>query len=318
MMHCGSLRSIRRAAYGLVEVLVTIGLVGTLIGLLLPALNQARSSAARIECMNNLRQIGIALHAYHDLHSCFPPASPKNYTSPNNDANTILSWMALILPQMGEEGLWATSAQACLEDGDPTDNPPHVGYSTVLRSYVCPGDRPRLLEPHSNAGIEPDAVTPAAFTSYLGMAGVYGMKSPLSITPLPGPLGQAAGIRLTDITDGTSRTLLVGERPPPATLQAGRWYPGAAYSFYLDGPNETIGFPSVPGPDWECVNIAISSFGPGRVDNPCDRYHLWSWHPGGANFLFCDGSVSFLPYSAAPLIAPLSTIAGGEQVVSSD
>jgi prepilin-type processing-associated H-X9-DG protein len=302
-------KTTRRVGFSLIEALVVLGLSGVLIGLLLPAVERARAAAARAECANNLRQIGLALHGYHDTVGCLPPGRMKQNGYPSHDHNTMLSWMALILPWAGQESLWDLSAQACAADAMPLDNPPHVGYATVVRAYICPTDA-RLSERLGNA-----SVPSAAFTSYLGIGGIYGLDGPEPIPALPGPLGGSPGPRFTDITDGTSQTLFVGERPPPSSLQAGRWYPGTAYGFYLDGPDEIIAFPSQNPADLECNSITITNFGPGRIDNPCDRYHLWSWHLGGSNFLLCDGSVRFLGYAANPLIPALSTIAGGEGVL---
>jgi prepilin-type processing-associated H-X9-DG protein len=298
-----------RAGVTLVEVLVAIGVIGLMCSFIIPAVERAHESAARMSCLNNLKQIGHALHGYHDVFGSFPPARARLITYPNNDPPTMLSWMALVLPHMGEESLWEVSVRACGEDPQPAHYPPHVGYTTVLRGYVCPDDA-RLLSPMGNA-----SYTPAAFTSYVGIAGVLGTIGPNPIPPLPGPLGHSPGFRLNDIADGTSQTLLVGERPPPSSLQAGRWYPANAYRCALCDPSEYIVFPSLPNTfDSECSGITFPNLGPGRVDNACDRYHLWSWHSGGANFLFCDGSARFLPYSADSIIPALSTCAGGENV----
>jgi prepilin-type processing-associated H-X9-DG protein len=211
--------------------------------------------------------------------------------------------MALILPQMDEGPLWAQSQEACQEDSLPFHNPPHIGYVTVLPAYVCPTDARLLLPLTTPSGDQ------AAFTSYIGISG-----SAAGPRLIPGVLGQAVGVRLTEITDGLTQTLMVGERPPPDSLQAGRWYSGL-YGFENNpGPDEAI---AIPAPrwvqDWECAP-ASSNFGPGRTDNPCDRYHLWSLHPGGANFLFADGAARFLPYSAAPIMPALATRSGGEPV----
>src|SRR5262249_31936731 len=130
----------------------------------------------------------------------------------------------------------------------------------------------------------------------------------------PGVFGPAPGNRLADISDGTSNTLMVGERPPPDSLQAGRWYTFQFVPAFAPGPD---GFMPIPAPRWafdlECAP-AGSRFGPGRTDNPCDRLHFWSLHPAGANFLFADGSTRFLSYSAEPIMVALATRAGGEVV----
>lgn len=294
-------RGVFRIGFSLVEVLVVVGLIGILISLLIPAVQRVRESAARVKCLDNLKQMGLALHHHHDAFGCLPPRPVKGNL--NSDPNKMLSWRALILPQLDEGPLWAASERACREDSLPFHHPPHVGYATVLSVYICPSDG-RLLRPLSTpSGDE------AAFTSYIGISG-----SAAGFEALPGVLGQASGVRFAEITDGLSRTLMVGERPPPDSLQAGRWY-STLYAFERHpGPDEAMAIPSPRwAQDFECAP-AGSDFGPGRTDNPCDRYHVWSLHPGGANFLFADGAARFLSYSAAPIMPALATRSGGEAV----
>ncbi len=124
------------------------------------------------------------------------------------------------------------------------------------------------------------------------------------------------GVRITDVTDGTSQSLYLGERPPPGRLFSGNWYTldlpdltlpyatGLVYSGTLFVRSD-VGFGPCKGP---------FRFGPGRVENPCDSRHFWSLHTGGANFAFVDGSVRFLPYSADSIMPALATRAGGEAV----
>src|SRR5579875_800417 len=138
--------------------------------------------------------------------------------------------------------------------------------------------------------------------------GVGGGRAWDGLLGLPGP-----GIGFSEITDGLSQTLMVGERPPPDTFQAGRWYTGALPPlFVLQGPETGMPVASPANPTDPCKGPF--RFGPGRTANPCDRYHFWSLHPGGAHFLFADGSVHFVPYSAVSIMVSLGTRAGGEVI----
>ncbi len=209
--------------------------------------------------------------------------------------------MGLILPEIEQSTLWEATRQAFKIDPLPWINPPHIGYATVIRLYVCPDDG-RLLAPMPTQN-----GTPAVYTSYLG---VGGGRSWNGVLGMPGP-----GIRFSEITDGLSQTLMVGERPPPDTFQAGRWYTGAwPPEFALQGPEEGMPVASPLTPGDPCTGPF--RFGPGRTANPCDRYHFWSLHPGGAHFLFADGSVHFLTYSAVSIMVPLATRADGEAINS--
>jgi prepilin-type processing-associated H-X9-DG protein len=302
-------------AVSLIEVLVVIGLFGVLIGLLLPAIQNVRTKAAKTSCQNNLKQVGLALHNYESSHGCFPPSSyeriPLNLPVPH-DPNQILSWRALILPQIEQENLWELSVQACNIESKAFLNPPHVGNATVIPIYVCPSDD-RLRIPLQRAdGIQ------VACTSYIGVAGyiITGVSYLQGMLGTNGPKGSRDVVRLTDVSDGTSQTVAVGERPPPESLQAGQWYSKVldGSSIIYPGPDEALlaNGPIASG-DYQC-QLALTRYGPGRIDNPCDRYHFWSLHQGGANWLFADGSVRFLPYSARDLIPALATRAGGEVV----
>jgi len=299
------------AGFTVVELLIVIGVIGVLLGLLIQAVQAARASAARTQCSNNLRQMGIALHAHHDLHGCIPPSGA---TSDPHDPNVLLHWLALILPQIEQDSLWTASQQACQIDPVPYHNPPHVGHATVVRIFMCSSDI-RLLAPLTMAD-----GNRAAFTSYLGVSGspkggtahLIGEKTLLR--PAAGVFGQTPSTRFAEITDGMSQTLMVGERPPPTSAQAGRWYARIFYGGPFPGPDGEMHIPqNVVFPEDKCV-LSGRGFGPGRTDNPCDRFHFWSLHPGGATFLFADCSVRYLPYSAASILPALATRSGDEQV----
>lgn len=299
-----------RPGYTLIEVLVVLGVIGMLAGLALPAVQDVRAAAARTACQNNLKQIGLALQGYHSTHGRLPPDGGGQPVVRSPD--WMLSWMTLLLPYVEDDALWATSAAACQAEPNPRKHPPHVGHVTPVKLFVCPPDS-RLLSP----GVTPSGGT-AAFTSYLGLAGSFVGPAVVvsdggkTIRAAPGVFGEHPGIRLTDITDGSSQTAAVGERPPPATFQAGIWYAAPGGDFEA-GPDGYIRY-GQPWMSGDACAAAGTRFGPGRIENPCDRNHLWSLHRGGANFVFADGSVRFLAYTADPIMPALATRAGGEVV----
>jgi prepilin-type N-terminal cleavage/methylation domain-containing protein len=214
----------RQSGFSLIELLLVIGIIGVFIGLILPAVQRARESAMRVACLSNMRQIGLGLHSFHDTHGRLPPL-PVRAVFRGSGPNAYLGWMALLLPQMEQEALFKVSAEACKIDPEPLHKPPHTALATVVRTYVCPTDA-RLLEPLTDRfGVR------AAFTSYIG---IMGTLPPGATRGLDGVLGDSPGRSLRDVTDGTSQTLMIGERPPPDSLQAGWWYSG--YWGYPQGP----------------------------------------------------------------------------------
>jgi prepilin-type processing-associated H-X9-DG protein/prepilin-type N-terminal cleavage/methylation domain-containing protein len=293
----------------LIEVLVVVGVIGVLVGLTMPAVQSTRDAAARASCQNNLRQVGLALQNFDAAHGRLPPADPR---TASHSPDTLLSWMALILPQVEQGELWAASAAACRTSMNPRRSPPHVGYTTPVKVYVCAADQ-RLM----STGTMPSGRV-AAFGSYLGVAGSFvGPAVQVSdggrtIRAAPGVFGERPGIRLGDIADGASQTIMVAERPPPASFQAGVWYTNLVTDPDT-GPDGTFRY-GQPWMSGDRCAAAGTRFGPGRLDNPCDRNHLWSLHRGGANFAFADGSVRHLPHAADSVLPALSTRAGGEVI----
>lgn len=299
MTGSGRRQRLDRPGVTLVEALVVIGLVGMLVGLLMPAVQNARAAAARTQCQNHLHQLGVGLHAYEATNGRLPPATRGlGVDRPEN----LLGWMALILPQMDQSALWASTVQACRADPLPHHNPPHVGYSTAVGGYICPADGRR--------GVQTNPLgRTVSFSWYLGVLGAARPDEDRGV------FFADPGIRLTDVLDGTANTVMVGERPPPATLDAGQWYDGA-YSDRQHGyPNHYMAVPHLlNGANIEdCLNGRVV-YGPGRLDNRCDRYHFWSLHSGGANWLMADGSVRFMGYGARSVLPALATRAGGEVV----
>ena len=283
-----------RSASTLIEMVIVIGVIGVIMSLLVSAVQNVRMSAARVQCTNNLKQQSLALHSYESVNHRLPPS--RNLTE------RLLSWQATILPYIDHGALWNESVIACQETRLTYKNPPHIGYATVIPAFVCPLDS-RLL-----GTLTTPSGDYAAFTDYLAVSGSSQPRGFLS-----GAFGQ--GGRLESISDGTSSTLMLGERPPPGSLQAGRWYSSRYVLEPSGGPDNFMGIPQAKATlsDYQCWD-AGSWFGPGRIENPCDRYHYWSLHPQGATFSFADGSVRFIRYNAADLMPALATRAGGEIV----
>jgi prepilin-type N-terminal cleavage/methylation domain-containing protein/prepilin-type processing-associated H-X9-DG protein len=283
----------RSAGFSLVELLVVIAILGTLIGLTLAAIQRVRSAAACSECTDHLRQIGLALHNYHGVYKVFPPGCSN---SGSTEPYPFMSWSARLLPFLEQEALWRQTLRAYQEDRRFLHNPPHIGLVTVMPIFACPADG-RTFEVGKYA----------AFTSYLGVEGN-------DLFTKDGILYLNSSVRLADVVDGTSNTLFVGERPPSADQGFGWWYAGEGQD--QDGSADLV----LGVREWNVGSIWARgcpegeyTFQDGRVQNQCDAFHFWSLHPGGgANFLFADGSVHFLPYSAAPLLPALATRAGGE------
>jgi prepilin-type processing-associated H-X9-DG protein/prepilin-type N-terminal cleavage/methylation domain-containing protein len=290
-----------RAAFTLIELLVVIGIIAILIGLLLPAVQQVRATAARMSCQGNLHQIVLAAHHYESVRGVLPPGT---ITQP--DPLSRLSVHVALLPYIEQQTVYQRSLSDC--QGMPINYiaPPHAGLRTLVKVYQCPADDSQQYLHRTSHG---DVV---AVTGYLGVTGL-GTDSPNRPS---GVLYTGSLIRMTDITDGTTSTLLIGERPPTPDYENGWWYIYSAVSEpvlavrglrqYADSSANLRAYETCPpGP---------YPYRDGGVNDICDVNHFWSRHRGGANFAFCDGSVRFVRYEADPILAALATRAGGEVV----
>jgi prepilin-type processing-associated H-X9-DG protein len=261
---------------------VVIAIIGILIGLLLPAVQVVRASAAKTQCQNNLKQIGLALYNYESNCQEFPSQAAK---PPNHNG-----WMVEILPYI-EQG----SVYQIFQDNnwDPT-----ASGTNPVKLYYCPA------EPQGFP-IRIPAYNNDAGTDYVGIAG-------LDYTDGLGVINRKRPVRVTEITDGTSCTVMVGERPPIPATTWGRYsaYGNGSVSGarLLDTLSATDGKGNpCPAPPY------FFGAGPLNVSNLCSINQMWSNHTGGANFLVADGSVRFVNYSAALILPALATYAGGEE-----
>ena len=293
-----------RPAFTLIELLVVLTIISILMGLLLPAVQKVRAAAARVKCQNNLKQLALALHNYHDANHRFPPGHRGLF---NPDRRPFTGWPLDVLPFVEQPALHATAMATFQTTPWPFRNPPHTGLNTVVPIYVCPSDT-RATSPQ----FAPRSKFYVAFTSYLGVSGKdYSTRD--------GMLFQNSRTRLLDATDGTSNTLLLGERPPSADFQFGWWYAGIGQQFTGSG-DMILGVREA-----NLQPVTVGSCPPGNYpfmvgsfNNQCDMFHFWSPHPGGANFALADGSVRLLTYGANAIMPALASRAGGEVVTLPD
>jgi prepilin-type processing-associated H-X9-DG protein len=290
-----------RCAFTLVEALVAMGIIAALTAITIVAIQSSRAASIRAACANNLRQVGLAMHSYYAQDKKLPPGvSYQDGVS----KYPFMSWQARLLPFLEQQGLWDQALEAHAKGAAFNQSPPHPG-NVVLPVFACSTD-PRHERPSTLPGIG------AAFTSYQGVAGTNQFRN-------DGLLFLDSQIRLETVTDGTSNTLMVGERPPSADERLGWWYGGWGQN--QNGSAEVVlGMKERNFGTWSNVcPPGPYAFGPGDFTNQCDAFHFWSPHSGGgANFLFADGNVRFITYSAAHLMPALATRAGGEASILPD
>jgi prepilin-type N-terminal cleavage/methylation domain-containing protein/prepilin-type processing-associated H-X9-DG protein len=331
-----------RIGFTLIELLVVIAIIAVLIGLLLPAVQKVREAAQRTKCQNNLKQLGLGCHAFHDAYNILPPGlgSVKDATVMTTDYHSAYlpptppqryaSWCTWILPFIEQTPMFQNMRQTNATVNG-TINP--TNYGLPLSLFGCPSDpRLDLIYEQGEGGGRP-------VTMYAAVAGTGLNNNPWPIND--GVIYNRSKTRLTDIQDGASNTLMLCERPPTPDLDWGWWDtahcpngPGRNEGFaYWDmdvlvGVRERWNGPSGPahptqnGFDPGPACPVVSNYSPpgppatvgntGTISNFCDFYKPWSNHNGGAYFVFGDGSVRFLPYSADPIMPALATRAGGE------
>ena len=276
---------IERTAFTLIELLVVIAIIAILTGLLLPAVQRVREAAARSQCVNNLKQIGLALHNYHDANQSFPPSFQATgpYTDGATDTAPGWGWAAYLLPSIEQRNL---SRQ--INFNLPIQNSP-AAAQTVIKIYLCPSD----VYPSGSFALPSafgDTLLMAAPSSYAACVG-----GDESETDGPTGLGifyRNSRTRMTDIIDGTSSTIMIGER---AWSNAnGAWagaVPGGVCKRGQLNPCPGGGAGWYPA---STLVQAHSHLNNTTTDTDGGLDDFSSRHIGGSNILFADGHVSFV------------------------
>jgi len=265
-------RAAARQAFTILELLVAIGVVGLLAAILLPALSAAREAARRVQCVDHLRQIGLALHAYHDQHDSLPAGWQEEATRVSS-----YGWAVSLLPFLENENLYRQ-----VDRNRPLAHPANTAARhTTIPDLLCPSD---ISEPgfllhmdHAHGATSGFSATSPAVelptASYVGVFGTFEADDEIPCPPGDGTFIGSETIRFADLQRGLSNTLVVGERTMARV------------------PSTWLGV-EIFGEDAACRIVGNAWISPNC--RQCDECEFDSRHPGGANFLWGDGHVSLL------------------------
>jgi len=325
-----------RRGFTLIELLVVIAIIAILIGLLLPAVQKVREAAARMSCSNNLKQLGLALHNYHDQNNKLPPGCATDAAPYGTGGGWGSSWKVFILPYIEQGNIYVKWTFNGSSGYTNANNMPLV-HQINIKTYRCPSSPIADFYASSN-----NAGSIQMMTSYTGVAGsaaeptvqtnVGCCDGSGNINAAGGVLFNHSSVTLVGITDGTSNTIIVGEQSDHVRNSSGAPVPGAYTAMTSQGPhgwtmgsgNANVGTAyaertfNVTTVRWQINQRGLCTTGTDGAGNGVNQntgtnIPFSSGHSGGANMLFGDGSVKFMQNATAlTTLQWLCTRAGGE------
>lgn len=282
----------RRSGFTLVELLVVIAIIGILIALLLPAVQAAREAARRSQCTNNLKQLGLALHNYHDTHGVLPPAFLTKYVG-TTETSTCWGWGSFLLPFVEQQALHDViqPGQGTLYAAITNDPAKRAAMQVGLAVFTCPSDIRKPNGTNTMRKINGQEVASSNYVANNSSDDYLSADSP----DIGGVFIPDHSIRLDDILDGTSNTLAFGERKWQYFDSTHTRY--GAYAALVFGVGDK--YNNTRQGDQVAVGaIKMNLDGTtqtAEMGTTRGMRNYSSYHPGGANFVLADGSVRFVP-----------------------
>ena len=308
-----------KRGFTLIELLVVIAIIAILIALLLPAVQQAREAARRSTCKNNLKQIGIAIHNYHETHRCFPPMhiEIRGVTDPTATGN-FLGWGTMILPFMDQAPLynkfdmneqWRDNVTSAITPATL------LLVKTVLPAFMCPSDPADGLNPDiGNYGKSNYA---ACYSPLRAPSPAF---NPTTYRSYPGVFSNNTVTKFKSIRDGSSNTMMIGEKTTQGGYSGAVWVGGYGYPsggrYYTNWPwhSGLVRNANHDGTTYIAdPRFLINGYYP--TTNAAYPWAFASSHTGGAHFVLADGAVRFISENIdGDLYVSLGSISGKEVI----